>query len=126
MARLPAFTQEPLYLPSNSELHVSIWRLTNERQVWYEWYAESFLPVFSAPPPPEHSEDVSGDVSFASASTHVAVPSPVIDAVDAFPSLVRSETRRSVEVSPRSTAGVIKIGQTSLHNPGGRSSWIGL
>jgi type II protein arginine methyltransferase len=23
-------------------------------------------------------------------------------------------------------SGVVKIGQTSLHNPGGRSSWIGL
>ncbi|KAJ4476233.1 PRMT5 arginine-N-methyltransferase-domain-containing protein, partial [Lentinula aciculospora] len=35
--------KEPLYLPSNSELQISIWRLTNERQVWYEWHAESFL-----------------------------------------------------------------------------------
>ncbi|KAG1771016.1 PRMT5-domain-containing protein [Suillus occidentalis] len=119
--------KEPLYLPSNSELHVSIWRLTNERQVWYEWYAESFLPVFNAPSSPEHSEDASGDGSFfACTSSHVAVPSPVIDAVDAFPSLERSELRKSGEESPRSTAGVIKIGQTSLHNPGGRSSWIGL
>lgn len=119
--------KEPLYLPSNSELHVSIWRLTDERQVWYEWYAESFLPVFNSSSSPEHSEDTSGDGSFlACTSTHVAVPSPVIDAVDVFPSLERSELRKSGEESPRSTAGVIKIGQTSLHNPGGRSSWIGL
>jgi protein arginine N-methyltransferase 5 len=119
--------KEPLYLPSNSELHVSIWRLTNERQVWYEWYAESFLPVFSIPSSPEHSEDTSGDGSFfACTSAHVAVPSPVIDAIDAFPSLDRSESRKSEEESLKSTAGVIKIGQTSLHNPGGRSSWIGL
>jgi protein arginine N-methyltransferase 5 len=50
----------------------------------------------------------------------------VIDAIDAFPSLDRSESRKSEEESLKSTAGVIKIGQTSLHNPGGRSSWIGL
>lgn len=119
--------KEPLYLPSNSELHVSIWRLTDERQVWYEWYAESFLPVFNSSSSPEHTEDTAGDGSFfACTSTHVAVPNPVIDAVDVFPSLERSELRKSGEESPRSTAGVIKIGQTSLHNPGGRSSWIGL
>lgn len=83
--------------------------------------------MFNTPSPSEHSEDTSGDGSFfACTSSHVAVPSPVIDAVDAFPSLERSELRKSGEEPPRSTAGVIKIGQTSLHNPGGRSSWIGL
>jgi len=83
--------------------------------------------VFSIPSSPEHSEDTLGDGSFfACTSAHVAVPSPVIDAIDAFPSLDRSESRKSEEESLKSTAGVIKIGQTSLHNPGGRSSWIGL
>ncbi|KIM68377.1 hypothetical protein SCLCIDRAFT_105837 [Scleroderma citrinum Foug A] len=120
--------REPLYLPSNSELQVSIWRQTNDRQVWYEWYAESFLPVCNAPLPSDQSEDIMGpDGSFfASASTHVAVPSPVIDAVDVFPLTPRSETSRASSEPPRSASGVVKIGQTALHNPGGRSSWIGL
>jgi len=63
---------------------------------------------------------------FASASTHVAVPSPVIDAVDVFPLTPRSETSRASSELSRSASGVVKIGQTALHNPGGRSSWIGL
>ncbi|KAI6096493.1 PRMT5-domain-containing protein [Pisolithus croceorrhizus] len=68
---------------ANSEVQV---------QVWYEWYAQS--------------EDVLGpDGSFfASASTHVAVPSPLM----------------------MHFWCVVKIGQTALHNPGGRSSWIGI
>ncbi|KAH7884506.1 PRMT5-domain-containing protein [Phlebopus sp. FC_14] len=119
--------REPLYLPSNSELQVSIWRLTNNRQVWYEWYAESFLPVFNAPVSAEQTEDSSGSEKsfFACASTHVAVPSPVIDAIDAFPA-ARAETRRASSDSLHTGSGVVKIGQTALHNPGGRSSWIGL
>lgn len=35
--------REPLYLPANSELEVHLWRLTDERRVWYEWSAETFL-----------------------------------------------------------------------------------
>lgn len=122
--------QEPLYLPSNSELQVSMWRLTNERQVWYEWYAESYLPVANALLPVEHATDgaVSDGPSSSSTSTLVAVPSPIVDALDMFNFPVaepRSETRPgSMEI--KSPCGVVKIGQTALHNPGGRSSWIGL
>ncbi|KAI6116886.1 PRMT5-domain-containing protein [Pisolithus croceorrhizus] len=97
--------RQPLYLPSNSEVQVSIWRLTNDRQVWYEWYAESFLPVFNAPSPVEQSEDV---------------------LVDAFPLSPRSVTSKMGAEPARPASGVVKIGQTALHNPGGRSSWIGL
>lgn len=68
-------------MPSNSELHVSIWRQTDGKKVWYEWLAESFLPIISqASGTPEDTG----------------------------------------EITP------VKIGQTSLHNPNGRSSWIGL
>lgn len=74
-------SQEPLYLPSNSELRVSIWRQTDGKKVWYEWLAESFLPI----------------------SSQVSDPLKNI-----------GETT------------LVKIGQTSLHNPNGRSSWIGL
>ncbi|KAF9236733.1 PRMT5-domain-containing protein [Melanogaster broomeanus] len=121
--------RDPLYLPGNSELQVSIWRLTNDRQVWYEWYAESFLPVASVSLPVEQCDDMSGSDGsfFSSASTHVALPSPIVDAIDAFPCMeLRTEPRRASMESVKGSSGVVKIGQTSLHNPGGRSSWIGL
>ncbi|KAI0049761.1 PRMT5-domain-containing protein [Auriscalpium vulgare] len=126
--------REPLYLPSNSELQVSIWRLTNQRQVWYEWYAESFLPVYHPLSEKQKSGSprVDGRGSFAAAAaTPFATPSPLIDAIDnpfitaERPVKVKEVTKRAEEVTNIET-GVVKIGQTSLHNPGGRSSWIGL
>ncbi|KAA1467478.1 PRMT5-domain-containing protein [Dentipellis sp. KUC8613] len=124
------FRQEPLYLPSNSELQVSIWRLTNQRQVWYEWYAESFLPVFR--PLADSRKDgpapsVDGRGSFiAATSTPFATPSPLLDALDnPFIASNPHVTKKPEDVTKIET-GVVKIGQTSLHNPGGRSSWIGL
>ncbi|KAF2202151.1 arginine N-methyltransferas-like protein [Delitschia confertaspora ATCC 74209] len=33
----------PLHVPQNSELEVSMWRLTDDRKVWYEWLVESFI-----------------------------------------------------------------------------------
>ncbi|KAJ3983947.1 shk1 kinase-binding protein 1 [Lentinula detonsa] len=117
--------KEPLYLPSNSELQISIWRLTNERQVWYEWHAESFLGSESSSPSGAKSPTMSGHPLPSSnlmASPTIGVPSPLIDAVDLAP---RSSI--SFQDTPeRSTARLVKIGHTSLHNPGGRSSWIGL
>ncbi|KAJ7739774.1 shk1 kinase-binding protein 1 [Mycena maculata] len=118
--------KEPLYLPSNSELEVSIWRLTNQRQVWYEWHAEAFMNIIS--PPSAESDVISsprsanGGSFFASPSRNT--PSPLIDAHDrdGFTFDRRASTRDSVDSGTR----VIKIGHTSLHNPGGRSSWIGL
>ncbi|EIW83976.1 PRMT5-domain-containing protein [Coniophora puteana RWD-64-598 SS2] len=119
--------KEPLYLPSNSELQVSIWRLTNERQVWYEWYAESFLPVLNVAPRAGDPvlETVSASAStasfFASPTTHVAVPSPLIDAIDpASPPFFVREDEEAAKY------GAVKVGQSALHNAGGRSSWIGL
>jgi type II protein arginine methyltransferase len=32
--------KEPLYVPANATLSVSIWRKTDESKVWYEWTAE--------------------------------------------------------------------------------------
>jgi type II protein arginine methyltransferase len=120
--------QAPLYLPNNSELQVYIWRLTNQRQVWYEWYAESFMPVFNTPLPSKTSDDVESTTNahgsfFASASTPMATPSPLIDAIDAQSEFEKSG---SWDEFSRADIGVVKIGQTCLHNPGGRSSWIGL
>ncbi|KAI9728141.1 MAG: methyltransferase protein [Chrysothrix sp. TS-e1954] len=33
----------PLYIPDKSELHVSMWRQTDGRKIWYEWMVEIFL-----------------------------------------------------------------------------------
>ena len=73
---------------------------------------------------------VDGHGSFVTAtSTPFVPPSPLVDAID-NPFVVSSdqiskESKRVGESSKVET-GVVKIGQTSLHNPGGRSSWIGL
>lgn len=124
--------QEPLYLPSNSELQVSIWRLTNERQVWYEWHAESFLSMLSpAVATPDGMLSPSGSLGNASLypSTSMGISSPLVDAVDT--TFLDRDGVRPVAgggIGDTSPAGreMVKIGQTSLHNPGGRSSWIGL
>jgi protein arginine N-methyltransferase 5 len=111
-----------------------VWRLTDQRQVWYEWYAESFLPVLrplAETPKVGPMPTVDGRGSFVTAtSTPFAPPSPFVDAIDS-PFLVPGDrlfkevTKREEEVSKIET-GVVKIGQTSLHNPCGRSSWMGL
>jgi type II protein arginine methyltransferase len=138
-----------MYLPSNSELQISLWRLTNKRQVWYEWYAESFMPVSYTATAGESdsspkisrtslrrfpSIDGRGSVLTTMTTSPVVSPSPLIDAVDVFPF-----DRKAMAGSPQvlvkeqqgvgddvKSEGVVKIGQTALHNPGGRSSWIGL
>lgn len=117
--------KEPLYLPSNSELQVSIWRLTNERQVWYEWHAESFISI---PNTATSSEELllgspfGGQFASSSSLSTLGASSPLIDGKDpTFLFSPNAPTERSV-----SDYDIVKIGHTSLHNPGGRSSWIGL
>jgi protein arginine N-methyltransferase 5 len=51
----------------------------------------------------------------------MATPSPLIDAIDAQPII-----EEPVDEFRKADMGVVKIGQTSLHNAGGKSSWIGL
>lgn len=152
------YHQEPLYLPAGSELCVHLWRLTAANKVWYEWYAEAFLPVQQpyqstasvtvlAPPGSggsafkygitanqshshlPRSASPSPRVNGAGTLTLVAPPtptsvirSPLVDAVDLSYTSDRSASPDRDELG----AGVVKIGQTSLHNPGGRSSWYGL
>ncbi|KAF7374956.1 Protein arginine N-methyltransferase [Mycena sanguinolenta] len=121
--------KDPLYLPSNSELKVSIWRLTNQRQVWYEWHAEAFLNILGAPPTDNDvvpsPRSASGN-SFANGGplfgSPVRSPSPFVDSNDPFDR--RSFRNESLDAGGGSR--LVKISQTSLHNPGGRSSWIGL
>jgi len=115
--------QDPLYLPGNSELHVSMWRLTDQQRVWYEWYAEAFLPVMI--PVLDLTVD-RASTSLTAISTPI-MQSPTIDALDApWPPVVnRTETLRTADDS-RTETRLVKVGQTALHNPGGRSSWINL
>lgn len=116
-------------MPSNSELQVSIWRLTNDRQVWYEWHAESFISIPSTTIMNEElslGQPFSGGFS-ASSFSAIGAPSPLLDSKE-IPHL---DTARLASYDRAAAPGgaaneTVKIGHTSLHNPGGRSSWIGL
>ncbi|KAF2761499.1 Skb1 methyltransferase, partial [Pseudovirgaria hyperparasitica] len=35
--------KEPLYIPEDSQLDISMWRQTDDRKVWYEWLVESYI-----------------------------------------------------------------------------------
>jgi len=35
--------KQPMYLPDDSEIDVSMWRVTDDRKVWYEWMIESWI-----------------------------------------------------------------------------------
>ncbi|KAK6824709.1 PRMT5 arginine-N-methyltransferase [Apiospora arundinis] len=37
--------KQPLYFPPDTELEVSMWRQTDDKQVWYEWMVEAFAWV---------------------------------------------------------------------------------
>ena len=114
-----------MYLPSNSELQVSIWRLTNEHQVWYEWHAESFISIPSIAASSEElllGQPFGDQFISSSSSSTLGAPSPMADGKDPiFLSLPNVSIGKGV-----SEYVTVKIGHTSLHNPGGRSSWIGL
>jgi protein arginine N-methyltransferase 5 len=60
-------------------------------------------------------------------STPFVPPSPLIDAIDnPMDQQFSKEVMKRVGEGSKVETGVVKIGQTTLHNPGGRSSWIGL
>lgn len=117
--------QEPLYLPSDSELLVSIWRLTNDKQVWYEWHAESFLSI---PKRTANTDDLLLQPTRGPPSPMASIngfpASPIMDSADPFGDHFRR--KGSFSMSSENEYESVKIGHTSLHNPGGRSSWIGL
>ena len=117
--------QDPLYVPADCELTVSLWRLTDTRKVWYEWYAEAFLalpdgsPLVSVTsPPPQRASLLVPQSSAIEAS-------PFVDNVE-IPETPRSARPDHEIIFNSANMRLVKIGQTSLHNPGGRSSWIGL
>jgi protein arginine N-methyltransferase 5 len=104
---------------------VSIWRLTTERQVWYEWHAELFLPIIR---PAVANAELALSRSMSNGNVGVfgsvsPLASALLDAADASVE-GRQDSIEILEPSP--TFETVKIGQTSLHNPEGRSSWIGL
>ncbi|KAH9885977.1 Skb1 methyltransferase [Xylariomycetidae sp. FL2044] len=37
--------KQPLYIPPDSELEVSMWRQTDDAKVWYEWMVEAYMWV---------------------------------------------------------------------------------
>jgi len=112
--------KDPMYLPGNSELQVSIWRLTDQRRVWYEWYAEAFMPVMYQTP--DHAGD--GLSTVVVPGSPLIAPSPTVDALDMPPIVDKTGILKAPKEA--SNTRLVKIGQTALHNPGGRSSWIGL
>ena len=116
--------QDPLYLPGNSELHVSMWRLTDQQRVWYEWYAEAFLPVMM--PVMDWAVDRAPAGLSAISTPQLITPSPTIDALDVPPVVNKTEIPRTPNEASRTETRLVKVGQTALHNPGGRSSWIRL
>lgn len=118
-----------------------MWRLTSDRQVWYEWYAEAFLPlpgtsVLSEKPKTSHDDEEDNALLLASAPlpTPPIIHSPIADADDTSAPISEKfllgvnapALDESGSESTGSGIGLVKIGQTSLHNPRGRSSWIGL
>ncbi|KAG9045040.1 methyltransferase protein [Tulasnella sp. UAMH 9824] len=111
--------REPVYVPANAELDVHLWRLTDKRKVWYEWFVEAFYPTSVSPTDPPQSPSGVSNISEINAPPP---PSPMVDA------LALSPERRFGDLREGDAALEmrVKIGQSSLHNPGGRSSWIGL
>jgi len=124
-------------MPSGAELDVHIWRLTDNKskRIWYEWHAESFLPITgtvngtmstgygSINGTPSNGGGTHGSRVVSGASSHMSVPmhSPMMDAPGSpMPGSVFGMTMHGRDESR------IKIGQTRLHNTAGRSSWVGL
>ncbi|KZW02744.1 Skb1 methyltransferase [Exidia glandulosa HHB12029] len=133
--------RDPLYLPANSELQVFLWRLTDKRKVWYEWFAEAFLPksAIAIPVVSAGGSLSSNGLMSPTPMSAIPAPSPLLDAPalglwssSAFADRSANATPRlqvELSTSPENDEGEngrIKIGQTTLHNPSGRSSWIGL
>jgi len=120
--------KQPLYLPSGAELDVNLWRLVDAKsgkKVWYEWCCEAFLPAASLSTGGMGSAGSNGMLSAGGGRAVSGAsgmgggqPSPMMDAP--FSPL------GTVPVSAGGEMGRIKIGQTSLHNPGGVHSWVGL
>ena len=115
---------------------MSLWRLTDTRKVWYEWYAEAFLPVpsssVSSPiwkdtmSPLSPSPDSGVFLSPTPVYTPTMLTSPLLDVPHLTLDVPGSASTSLRDGRPKEGVSLVKISQTALHNPGGRSSWIGL
>ncbi|WVO17813.1 hypothetical protein L204_105511 [Cryptococcus depauperatus] len=130
--------KEPLYLPSGCELQVNLWRMCDGKgkKVWYEWSAESYLPVVQAV--------ANGNTVVTGKRSASTVSTPGIQGIGASVSSTgglggvngsQSSPVMDAQFSPgigggyglqTGELGRVKIGQSTLHNPGGLHYWIGL
>lgn len=144
--------QDALYLPSGAELDVHIYRVTDtaKRRVWFEWSAESFLPIRGG----QLAHLAPSPSTASAAATPGAAPSEVLSPVQNAQHPIGGRggwtTPMSEEFSsapsPRIVSGGstapdpfgaalggaadattrVRIGVTRLHNPAGRSSSVTL
>ena len=136
--------QDPLYTPPQSEMDVHIFRLFDgtKRRVWFEWSAEVYLPL------PSHVTAASPTrVSASAMSMHRGSMNGFSHSASSSSRVLRPQAGRSPLASPfigsdsLSSAGLaadllepdnldeivrVKVGQSRLHNPGGRGHWVGL
>ena len=127
--------KEPLYLPSGSELEVNIWRLWDggRQRVWYEWSAEAYLPMTPGTGLERRTSANGLTPQLGRGVSQIGgAPSPMMDAPFS-PGLssasgvgILGGGGTGLGNSGQGGDGRVKIGQTSLHNPGGRHSWVGL
>lgn len=118
--------RDPLYVPPNSELEVHMWRLSDERRVWYEWSAEVFLCIDtplalpSAPSPADDSRQLSASDILPPFTN--APHTPQMPSIAAFsggpPEGASSVPSESTQVGVRRLR--IKTGQTELMNANAR------
>ncbi|WWC66577.1 uncharacterized protein I206_100480 [Kwoniella pini CBS 10737] len=118
--------KEALYLPSGSELEVNLWRLCDSRgrKIWYEWSVESYLSVSQNVPSSAGTLTPNGSRHVSTSGNGLGgQPSPLMDAPfsPGFSPNVSNQNGGVIGELNR-----IKIGQTSLHNPAGAHSWVGL
>jgi len=111
--------------------------MTDKRKIWYEWYAESFLSILGATSP---SGNLAGPLStptqfnglpggsegMRSSLLSPGAQSPGLSALSPMLDAPQPLWEGNLKFIQDGVPGLVKIGQTSLHNPGGRSSWIGL
>ena len=117
--------KSPIYLPGGSELEVNIWRLTSKTKVWYEWCCEVYLPT-GTPSIQSDSTTANGHGNGNGTTTPSTIgrsasatgqPSPMMDA---------PFSPGYQQMMIPGSEGRIKIAQSTLHNPGGVHSWVGL
>lgn len=134
----------PLYVPANSELDVHMWRLTDNKHVWYEWSAEAYMLLDTIHgqssttmlSPQGHAVPIFQDESHQSDSLppfsnaphtpmmpSTGVMSPVMDTTSADASLsVHVPNTNGALVATNPARRRIKVGQTDLMNSGARGS----